>query len=299
MYQWRKDIASWKVGSSLYLSVPFTWLLPAAKEMAEAHKGPVYAGGPAVDIAKHNGCFDMAWARTPNTIPYDTLAMHNPLATFTTRGCPNRCEFCAVPVLEGDFRQLDKWKPAPVICDNNILAGTRTHFSQVCRSLKKFPYVDFNQGLEARRLTIYHVFDLCELKAVKIRFAFDSWGEETTVHDAIELCKSQGLNDIGVYCLIGFDDNIESARDRLDLVRSWGIRPNPMRYQPLNELVKNSYVAPGWTSKELLKVVQYYSRLRWNEFIPFDEFERGGAYLADTQVDMFPFPERQEGSCAT
>ena len=27
MYQWRKDIAQWRVGNMLYLSVPFTWLL--------------------------------------------------------------------------------------------------------------------------------------------------------------------------------------------------------------------------------------------------------------------------------
>lgn len=285
MNQWKKDIASWKVGGSLYMSIPFTWMLPKAKEMAVAHKGKVIIGGPAVVLAKENGCFDLSFAETPEKAPFDTLAFHNPLATFTSMGCPNRCEFCAVPKIEGEFRQLDKWKPAPVICDNNILAGTRSHFSQVVRSLKKFPYADFNQGLDARRLTVYHVYDLCELKAVKIRFAFDSWADETAVHDAVELCKSQRLNDIGVYCLIGFDDSPDDARGRLEMVRSWGIRPNAMRFQPLDALAKNSYVAEGWTEAELRKMMQYYNHLRWYEHIKYDSFDR------------YPFHEPTEQAC--
>lgn len=287
MIQWRKSIASWKVGKTLYLSVPFTWLLPEAEKQSKEHKGPVFAGGPAVSLAKKNGCFDLSFADTPDKTPFDTLALHNPLATFTTRGCPNSCPFCAVPKIEGEFRQFDKWKPAPMICDNNILAGTRSHFSQVIRTLKRFPYADFNQGLDARLLTIWHVMDLCELKAVKIRFAFDDLSEETAVHDAIEMCRRHGLDDLGVYCLYGFNDTPESARYRLDLVRSWGIRPNAMRYQPLDTLTKNSYVAPGWTEKQLRKVSQYYNRLRWNEFIPFDEFERGMAYQENDQIEIF------------
>jgi len=268
MTQWRKGIASWKVGKTLYQSIPFTWLLPQAEAAAREHKGPVVAGGPAVKL------MGAPWAETPQTVPYDTLSFHNPLATFTTRGCPNRCEFCAVPKVEGDFRELTSWKPAPVICDNNLLAGTQGHFYSVMESLKQFPYADFNQGLEARRFKFFHADVLRSLKAVKIRFAFDHPQQETVVHDAIELCRRFGLNDLGVYCLIGWNDTPETARERMDLVRSWGIRPNAMRYQPLDVLVKNSYVSPAWTEAELLKTMHYYNHLRWYEHIPFDEFNR-------------------------
>ena len=58
--QWRKGIASWKVGSVLYLSIPFTWLLPRAEEIAIAHNGKVIAGGPAVKI------MGAPWAETPD-----------------------------------------------------------------------------------------------------------------------------------------------------------------------------------------------------------------------------------------
>lgn len=49
---WAKDVTSWRLGHTLYLSVPFTWLLPQARKLALAHrrKGPVLAGGPAVRL---------------------------------------------------------------------------------------------------------------------------------------------------------------------------------------------------------------------------------------------------------
>jgi hypothetical protein len=125
------------------------------------------------------------------------------------------------------------------------------------------------------------------LKAAKIRFSFDDPNEETDVHDAIELCRKNGRKDIGVYCLIGYNDTPESARYRLDLIRSWGLWPYAMRYQPPDTLFKNSFIARAWTDPELRKIVQYYNRLRWNEFIPYEEFQRGGAYIDDPQVELF------------
>jgi len=52
------------------------------------------------------------WADdTPDEAPVDVLRLHNPDATFTTRGCPRACPFCAVPRIEGKFRELRKGGP--------------------------------------------------------------------------------------------------------------------------------------------------------------------------------------------
>lgn len=259
MYQWRKGIASWKCGDTLYLSVPFTWLTEEAEKIASLHRGPVMIGGPGT--------------MKPTECPgFSPLLFHNPAATFTTRGCPNRCQFCAVPILEPEFKEIPDFRPAPVICDNNLLAASRKHLERVVDREKVFRLVDFNQGLEARKFTP-EVADLLGQLRCRVRFSFDWIEAEAEVKRAVDLCRERTTKDIGIYVLIGFNDTPEEARYKLETVRSWGIRPNPMRYQPLDAVKKNAYVAPGWTELELARMVDYYSLLRWYEHIPYEDFK--------------------------
>ncbi len=258
MRNWTKGIARWAVGDTLYLSVPFTWLVEDARRQADEWKGKALIGGPGL----------MAPTECEG---FEPVLFHNPCATFTTRGCPNACPFCAVPKIEGEFREIKNFRPAPVVCDNNLLAASRPHLARVVDSLKQYRYVDFSQGLEARLFTPNVAGLIADLRC-KVRFAFDTWGQEAVVKDAVDLCRERTTKDIGVYCLIGFNDTPEDARARLDLVRSWGIMPNPMRYQPLDATEKNKHLAPGWTEKEMRKMMKYYSRLVWLGKIPYDEF---------------------------
>ena len=43
------------------------------------------------------------------TLPFSPLSLHNPDATFTTRGCIRACPFCTVPRTEGRFVELQDW----------------------------------------------------------------------------------------------------------------------------------------------------------------------------------------------
>jgi hypothetical protein len=268
--RWAKTGVSWRLGETLYLSVPFTWLVEGARKVAVAHNGPVFAGGPGLRLLHPDGC---DWAETPDRVPFDVLSMHNPLATFTTRGCPRRCSFCAVPQLEGEFRELDTWKPAPLVCDNNLLESSRVHFERVVDSLRPFPLVDFNQGLDARLFTSWHADQLSRINAI-VRFAFDSPRMEVPVADAISTARKAGIpkGRIRVYVLVGYKDTPESARHRLEIVRGWGMLPNPMRYQPLDASRRNQYVGPGWTQNELVDVCRYYSMTHFLGPIPFKDY---------------------------
>lgn len=267
MYQWRKDIVTWRVRDTLYVSVPFTWLLPEAEQVAKLHKGKVIAGGPAVAL------MGAPWAdETSAECIFDVMAFYNPCMTKTTRGCPHKCPFCVVSKIEGEFRELETWKIAPIICDNNFFASSRRHFLRVIESVKSFPIIDI-QGADARYLSVWHIDVLSNLRHVILRFGFDQQEQERDIEPTIMLCKLTGINDVRVYVLIGFDDTPDEARYKLELVRSWGIWPTPMRYQPLDALRKNSYVAPGWTDLELRRMTRYYSRLRWFEHIPYEDFD--------------------------
>jgi hypothetical protein len=266
---WTKGIAEWRIGNSLYLSIPFTWLLPEARERARRHRGKTFAGGPAVDLMPD---YLEGAATVGGECPVEPLLMHNPLATFTTKGCPRRCPFCAVPRIEGPFRELKAWRPAPIICDSNLLASSKRHFSKVIDSLKRFPSCDFNQGLDARLLKPFHADSLASLKAPVIRFSLDSVGCMASVSDAVSLCRKRGLNDIRIYCLIGYGDTPEDALHRLETVKSWDLFASPMRYQPLDCLERNSYVAEGWTERKLKDFMRYWSRRAWFRDLPFEDY---------------------------
>src|SRR3990172_7132536 len=193
MNRWKKEVVHWRVGNTLYLSTPFSWMLPHARGLALAHKGKgrVEIGGPAAIINRDK----IDWAKVGESCPYDVLSMHNPLATFTTRGCIRSCKFCAVPKIDGEFRELKAWKPNPVVCDNNFLAASNSHIRSAIDKLKEFPYTDFNQGLDARIFTRFHAEQLSRLRGVKFRFALDHSNTAGAVKNAIDLARSHGLKD--------------------------------------------------------------------------------------------------------
>lgn len=259
MNQWRKGIAQWRVGDTLYLSVPFTWLMEEANGIAADWKGKVRIGGPGV-------------MQPTDCEGFEPVLFHNPCATFTTRGCPNFCPFCAVPKLEPNFYEIPDYRPAPAICDNNFTAASRKHQERVVEKQKVFRLTDFNQGLEAKEFTP-ELADLLGKLRCKVRFAFDSWGQESVVKAAIDLCRERTTKHIGVYCLIGYNDEPESAQARLELVKSWRVRPVPMRYQPLDIVKKNTYLSPRWTNKAMKKMIAYYMRLIEHEHIPYEDFQ--------------------------
>ena len=172
-----------------------------------------------------------------------------------------------------------------MICDNNLLAASRIHIERVVDRLKVFPMVDFNQGLEARRFTP-EIADLLGNLRCKVRFAFDHVNYESQVKAAVDLCRKRTTRSIGIYVLIGFNDTPADAKYRLDLVKSWGIDPNPMRFQPLDAKKKNEYIGSGWTNLELFKMQEYYSQLRFLRAVPYDEF-RVRENVSESQIGLF------------
>lgn len=260
MNQWSKDVVTWTVGDTLYISVPFTWQMARAERLANEWRGKALIGGPGTMTP--NECYG-----------FEPILFHNPCATVTTRGCPNSCGFCAVSNLEPQFYEIPDYRPAPVICDNNFTAASIKHQEHVVEKQKQFRLTDFNQGLEAKRFTP-ELADLLGKLRCRVRFAFDYWGCEGELKRAVDLCRARTTKDIRVYCLTGYNDTPESARARLELVRSWGILPTPMRYQPRDARDKNDYLLEGWTEKAHADMMRFYSRQVWFGHLPFDQYNR-------------------------
>ena len=280
---WAKRFVEYHYNDKIvYLSIAFTWDLPKAYQRAvwlQAQGTRVIAGGPAVtlmpdylaDIAE----IGMDWP--------SALEHHNPQATFTSRGCIRKCSFCAVWRTEGALRELDDWPIRPIVCDNNLLACSRRHFDRVIDRLKLLhEVVDFNQGLDARLLTQYHADRLAELNCI-IRLAFDHVKVESDFMRAFERLRHAGIpkKRIRAYVLIGYHDTPEDALYRLQTIANLNIDPNPMRYNPLDAMVRDSFVGPNWTDRELTRFMRYWSRLRWFRAIPFEDFDNSPCLLKE------------------
>jgi hypothetical protein len=260
---WSKNPILVKTSLGRGVSFAFSWQVDKAKDLAK-REGIDLIGGPGAILS----------GLTVPDIDDSIIEQHNPYATFTTRGCVNSCSFCAVPKIEGEFRELQGWNPNPLICDNNILAASQSHFTKAIDSVIKFGWVDFNQGLDCRLVTDFHFDQLRRVKKVILRFSFDSIAIESKYMDAIR-AKEYGFRDIRSYVLIGFNDTPEDALYRLELCRKLGVLTNPMRYQPIDTKVKNSYINPAWTDYELKRMMRYWANLRITYKIPYKDFDPG------------------------
>ena len=268
MYQWRKGIAQWRVADTLYLSVVFTWHLPRARQIAQQSKLRVVAGGPAVDLMP-DYLADVSERGDPLLCELSPLRMHNPLATRTSQGCPNACPWCVNQ--HRTLVELNEWDCLPVVCDDAFFSCSREHIERSIFRLSRLPMVDFNQGLSAKEFP-NHIDLMRQLPLLRLRFAWDTANQDTYVMDAVRLAQSHGMKDIRCYVLVGYNDTPEEAMVRCQTLWDAKVLPNPMRFQPLDALTKNSFVGASWTSRELGRFCRYWARHIHLAAVPYDEY---------------------------
>ena len=265
---WQKGPVYMSLKNKIYVSVVFTWHLPIVREFAQATKKKIVVGGPAVDIMP-DYFNDIPNVNKEDIPPIDFLSVHHPLATFTSKGCPNKCTYCAVPRIESFFLEFDHYPLKPLVCDNNFLACSSSHIEDFVERAVVLPFVDFNQGLDARLFTEDHAKLFKKLPQPKIRFSMDTKDRENAVFKSIDLCKQYGLNNISIYILINYDETPEEALYKLEYIKELGVITFPMRYQPLWSLKHNEHISEKWkynfgdeANKWLNEVCRYYSMYR-------------------------------------
>ena len=154
--------------------------------------------------------------------------------TITSRGCGNGCWFCVerdrpvveLPIVEGHN-----------ILDSNLLATSRQHQQNVFTMLarQKKP-IEFTGGIEANRITPWHIQQFSKLKLGQMFFAYDTPDDYEPLYYAGKM-----LNEIGVnyrtrkarcYVLCGYArDTFDSAHKRMiDTVKA-GFMPMAMLYR--------------------------------------------------------------------
>jgi hypothetical protein len=221
----------------VHISVAFTWDKERAEWLAEqwANVAPVKLGGPAYNQA---GADFVAgkYVRSGYVV--------------TSRGCPNNCWFCAVPKREPRLIELPIVDGVNVL-DDNLLACSERHIRAVFAMLKRQRgRVEFTGGLEAARLTDWHVHLLSDLRPAQMFFAYDTPDDEEPLRTASCMLREAGFNrqSMRCYVLIGYPrDTFEQAESRLRLCVELGFYPMAMLWR--NE---KGTVLPEWRAFQRL-----------------------------------------------
>jgi len=200
---------------------------------------------------------------------YDLLPQWEWSIMFASRGCPNRCRYCAVPKLEGDLHSL-RFSVRPFIYpghkriifwDNNILAAP--NWKSIATEIMELGIeVDFNQGLDASFVTQEVAETLSKMKMPCVRLSYDYKGKGKYVKKATELITSCGIRgrEIFVYVLYNFNDKPDDFFERVRDVLTWGAVAFPMRFEPLDSVARNKYISPSW-DKGRLEMVEKVRRV--------------------------------------
>ncbi|MDM8557140.1 hypothetical protein QUF75_20660 [Desulfococcaceae bacterium HSG7] len=228
-----------------------------------------------------------------------TYGLKDSYIGYATRGCPNRCRFCAVYSLEPRFvhhaclkkqikgiEEVYGPKKDLTLLDNNVLASDdfekiiddiiKLGFQKGSKFQNKLRRLDFNQGLDARHLT-FEKMELLSKTAIRpIRIAFDFIKMKSLYISRIKMANDFGMPHLSNYVLYNYEDTPEDFYERLRinvlLNKELGtkIYSFPMKYIPLNAKDR-SYVGVHW-NKRLLRGVQCIILVTRGMISPKQEF---------------------------
>ena len=278
---WRKGIVEWGTDDAAYLSVVFTWDLPAAWSRAHwlyTAGFNVHVGGPALHVHTPIRA-DLKKIATVGGEWPDAVRRHNPDATFASRGCPVGCWFCVVPSMEGrEFTLIDDFEPRPILCDNNLSAlpvEFQQHIVDRYRAAD-VPLLDANSGFEPRTFDedVYTRWN--PVNRGPWRFACDdvddaphAWRVLEMLRDRVPVARKKR-----VYVLIG-NEPVEACMERVLRVIELGAEPHVQPLMKLNAPTKTPWVRHDWTLQRLRAVARWANWRLWR-YVTFDDYEKQG-----------------------
>ena len=193
---------------------------------------------------------------------------------YMTKGCINRCPFCAVPELEKEYvpfiplrKQIDPNKKDLLLLDNNVLASSE--FPRIIKEIKRYGfyngakfrdklrYVDFNQGIDVRLLTEEKMSLLSEIAIKPLRIAFDDIKFKKLYMEKIRLAHKYGIKHLSNFILFNYNDTPEDFYERLriniELNEELGLSifSFPMRFIPLDAKDRKYVNISNWTARQL------------------------------------------------
>jgi hypothetical protein len=213
----------------VHVSVTFTWDIPEAQRLVDAwsqHYAVVKIGGPAFG--------DVGGEFTPGMYVKQGV-------TFTSRGCIRHCPWCLVPSREGSLRLLDI-KPGWILQDNNILATPKDHQMGVYAMLRtQRKAATFSGGIDARLVDDWTAEQFRALRIKEVFLAADTEASLKPLKEATDLLGFLGRYKLRCYVMVGRNETIAQARERLEAVWQSGCLPFCQLYRPADHEVTYSH----------------------------------------------------------
>jgi hypothetical protein len=281
-----------------YLSAIFSWDLPALCRDANLLKSrgvEIEMGGPAVTCMPEYVKEQTGIEPHIGLDPRFEITDGKYQATFTSRGCPRACLFCAVVKIEG--RHMVEYTEFPIpsgenpfVCDNNLLATSWDHQKLVVEKLKGVKNLDLNSGFDARIFMkdpekYWNLYRGLKLECW--RAAYDQEDEKESITAWTEFMHSKGViyRSLNVYCLIGFNGStFEDDKAKCQYLVDIGTSPYPQRYKPLDILTK-SWDPPGWRKGAIELLYTYYSVANFWRSTSWEDFRSKNLGKVDSVYD--------------
>jgi len=214
--------------------------------------------------------------------------LNNSYLLYATKGCPNKCNFCAVKQLEPIFvdyipiKQRIEYikenfgeKPNITFLDNNIAASKSYNkiineiknigfgkdsileYVKSGRTIKRKRSVDFNQGVDARLMNEDKMKAMASIAINPLRLAFDDIKYKDIYIDKVKSAIQHGIIDISNYMLFNHEDSPEDLYERM-LINTKikedhpeiRIFSFPMRYSPILK-TDRSHAGKRWHRRQI------------------------------------------------
>lgn len=190
--------------------------------------------------------------------------------TFTSRGCPNNCAYCAVWRLEPLPWINPRWrecvttsKKYAMISDNNLSAQPKRHIEGVIKHLvDNNLYAVFDNGFDCKYIDndFAKMISAVRFPRTGLRLAFDRIEEDGIFQDAVNRLLSAGIKPISImaYILFNFQDYPKDAYYRFKTCIDLGIQAYPQMFMPLNSIDRErTHIGKHWTKNLAVAFRQY------------------------------------------
>jgi hypothetical protein len=261
--------------------------------------------GLCKDIEKFAPKYDVQiQSEDANPYPRDKIVL------YASRGCVNKCGYCAVPHLEGPMKSLksikgmldsarqDMVNPRSIVLyDNNFTE--HEYFDEIVDELVKFNLPVDIHGIHVDSFDEHKAKQFARLKwqaqsesgTAYLRFSFDKLKYADGIHKAFRYVIDEDVKaQFFCYLLYNWmdtpDDFWQKIRIIQEIIDDIGetIFLFPQRYEPLNALERNQYIGKHWDETLVRGVSRLYTQL--HGFIPITRSRNIYEWIGHTKEDF-------------